>query len=230
MTCARVSLPFRHVAAMPDRYRVLRVRGSFAVLAVALASALSFAAPGAPPLALSVVLVSVDGLRPKDVLEADRLGLRLPNLRRLASDGASASRVKGVLPTVTYPSHTTLVTGASPARHGIVGNQPLDPTGKNGDGWFFYAEDIQAETLWQAAARAGLATANVDWPVTVGADITYNIAQFWHTRRRDQPDQFKLARALSSRGLLAEAERVLGPYPSGYAATVADDERRAAFS
>src|SRR5450432_1560036 len=67
-----------------------------------------------------VVLISIDGLRPDYVLEADRNRLRIPNLRRLLRDGAHATRVAGVLPTVTYPSHTTLVTGVSPARHGIL--------------------------------------------------------------------------------------------------------------
>jgi len=67
-------------------------------------------------------MISIDRLRPDYVRAADPYGLRLPNLRRFQAEGASASGVKGVLPTVTYPSHTTLVTGVSPAAHGIVYN------------------------------------------------------------------------------------------------------------
>ena len=66
-----------------------------------------------------VLLISIDGLRPADVIEADQRGLHLPNLQRFLKEGAHATAVTGVLPTVTYPSHTTLITGTSPARHGV---------------------------------------------------------------------------------------------------------------
>ena len=81
--------------------------------------------------------------------------------------------------TVTGAGHTSMVTGCSPDKHGIIANTPFDPLSKNQGGWYWYAEDIRVPTLWDAAARAGLATASVDWPVTVGANINYNIAQYW---------------------------------------------------
>jgi predicted AlkP superfamily pyrophosphatase or phosphodiesterase len=74
-----------------------------------------------------VLLVSVDGLRPDYVLDKSAEGLRIPNLKRMPTDGAYVSGVRGVLPTVTYPSHATLVTGVSPARHGICANITFDP-------------------------------------------------------------------------------------------------------
>lgn len=191
--------------------------------ALLLAAALAASRAPAPP----VVLISIDGMRPDYVLEADRYGLRIPELRRLLKEGAHATAVTGVLPTVTYPSHTTLVTGVSPAKHGIYANETFDPLGKNDDGWDWYAEDIQVETLWDAAAKAGLVTTNADWPVTVGARIPFNIAQIW---RASTADDAKLLRAVSTPGLLEEMEAELGPYPSGYAYTVADDEKKAAFS
>jgi predicted AlkP superfamily pyrophosphatase or phosphodiesterase len=187
------------------------------------------AAHPAGPAAVSVVLVSIDGLRPDYVFEADRYGLKIPNLRRLLAEGAHA-RVTGVLPTVTYPSHTTLVTGAWPARHGILANVVFDPLRENQSGWYWYAEDIRVPTLWDAAAATGLVTASVDWPATVGARITHNIVQYWRTRGADAPDDAKLKRVLSTPGLLAEAERALGPYPAGDAYTVQEDRRRAAFN
>jgi predicted AlkP superfamily pyrophosphatase or phosphodiesterase len=176
---------------------------------------------------LPVVLISVDGMKPDYVLEADRYGLKIPNLRRLLAEGAHASAVTGVLPTVTYPSHTTMVTGVSPAQHGIVANTPFDPLDKNFGGWYWYAEDIAVPTLWDVAAKAGMVTANVAWPVTVGANINYNIVQYW---RASTPDDRKLIRALSTPGLVAEAERALGPLPDGSDETVGGDRRRAAFN
>ena len=177
-----------------------------------------------------VVVLSIDGLSPDYVLAADRYGLKIPELRRLLAEGAHASAVEGVLPTVTYPSHTTLVTGVSPAKHGIYYNNTFDPLARNLDGWYWYAEDLRVPTLWDAAGKAGLVTASVDWPVTVGANITYRIVQYWRTDIPDAPDDAKLARVLSTPGLLDEAERAVGRYPSGYAYDVAADTRRAAFS
>ncbi|HEU4389293.1 MAG TPA: ectonucleotide pyrophosphatase/phosphodiesterase, partial [Blastocatellia bacterium] len=177
----------------------------------------------APP----VVLISIDGLKPDYVLQADRHGLKIPNLRRFVSQGAFASSVAGVLPTVTYPSHTTMVTGVWPSQHGILANEPFDPFGKNLGGWYWYAEDIKVPTLWDAAARAHLVTSSVDWPATVGANITHNIVQYW---RAETSEDVKVIRALSSPGLLSEAERALGPYPDGNDYTVPADVRRAAFN
>jgi predicted AlkP superfamily pyrophosphatase or phosphodiesterase len=180
------------------------------------------AAPAGPP----VLVISIDGLHPSYVLEADRFGLKVPNLRALLRDGAHASAVTGVMPTVTYVSHTTLVTGVSPARHGIVANNTFDPLGKNLDGWYWYADDIQVDTLWDVATKAGLVTSAVDWPVTVGARLTWNIAQVW---RANTPDDSKLSRVVSTPGLLKEAEKAVGPWPSGYAYEVVDDQKKAAF-
>jgi arylsulfatase A-like enzyme len=161
------------------------------------------------------------------VLDADRYGLRIPTLRRMLAEGTYARAVTGVLPTVTYPSHTTMVTGTAPAVHGILSNSPFDPLHRNQDGWMWYAEDIKAQTLWEAAGNAGFASSSVDWPVSVGAPITFNIVQYW---RATTDDDHKLLRALSTPGLLDEGERTVGRYPAGYVYTVEADQRRAEFA
>jgi predicted AlkP superfamily pyrophosphatase or phosphodiesterase len=139
------------------------IRGAWAVpVVLALAAGSWGDATHAQAGRVPVVLLSIDGLKPDYVLEADRHGLKVPNLRKLAADGAFATGVTGVTPTVTYPSHTTLVTGVSPAEHGILNNSPFDPHGTNVNGWSWYAEDIRVPTLWDAATEAGLVTANVD--------------------------------------------------------------------
>jgi predicted AlkP superfamily pyrophosphatase or phosphodiesterase len=100
-----------------------------------------------------LVMISVDGMRPDYVTAADAHGAKIPQLRRLMKEGSYAEGVVGVVPTVTYPSHTTLVTGAWPAKHGIFGNTTFDPLQKNYQGWYWYAEDIRVPTLWDLAAR-----------------------------------------------------------------------------
>ena len=177
--------------------------------------------------AIPVVLISIDGLKPDHVLDADKHGLKIPNLRRLVAEGAHATGVTGVLPTVTYPSHTTMVTGVSPAKHGVIANSPFDPFSKNLNGWYWYAEDIRVPTLWDACAKARIVTGSVDWPVTVGANITFNIVQYW---RAENAEDRKVIRALSTPGLFAEAEVALGPYTDGNDYSVAGDVRRAAFN
>src|SRR4051794_28374030 len=74
----------------------------------------------------AVAVISIDGMRPDHVLEADRHGLKIPNLRRILRDGTHASAMSGVLPTVTYPSHTTMLTGVWPDKHEIYMNLPFD--------------------------------------------------------------------------------------------------------
>ncbi|NBC37108.1 sulfatase-like hydrolase/transferase [Novosphingobium sp. FSY-8] len=174
-----------------------------------------------------VLLISIDGLRPADVAQAAQRGLNLPNLRRFITQGASATGVVGVLPTVTYPSHTTLITGVAPARHGVVSNTTFDPTQINQEGWYWYTSDITRPTLWDAARRAGLTTANVHWPVSVGANVTYNLPQIWRTGHGDDD---KLVANLSTPGLLAQIGAHEGHYAPGINEDIDGDETRGRYA
>jgi len=216
---ARISL-----MKMSRRLR-LRLSLSLAVLCALLFSQSAYAQeqPSRP----AVILISIDGLKPEYVLDADAHGLKIPALRRFLREGAYSTGVHGVVPTVTYPSHTTLITGVSPAKHGIYANNTFDPLRKNYGGWYWYAEDIKVPTLWDAAADAGLATANVHWPVSVAARITYNLPQYW---RAGTPDDRKLLRILATPGLLDALEKDLGPYADGIDESITGDENRAKFA
>jgi predicted AlkP superfamily pyrophosphatase or phosphodiesterase len=180
-----------------------------------------------PPSRPAVILISIDGLKPEYVLDADAHGLKIPALRRFLREGTYATGVHGVVPTVTYPSHTTLITGVSPAKHGIYANTTFDPLRKNFGGWYWYAEDIKVPTLWDAATDAGLSTANVHWPVSVAARITWNLPQYW---RAGTADDRKLLRILATPGLLDALEKDLGPYADGIDETITGDENRAKFA
>src|SRR5580658_9557605 len=72
-----------------------------------------------------VVMISVDGLA---AFYLDDPKAEMPTLRKLAAEGARAMMMKASTPTVTWPNHTTLVTGDNPARHGVVGNNYFDRT------------------------------------------------------------------------------------------------------
>lgn len=179
-------------------------------------------AAGAGPLLL---MISVDGLRPDYVTHADALGAKIPNLRRFLAEGMFADGVLGVVPTVTYPSHTTLVTGVWPARHGIFANTVFDPLRRNNGAWYWFARDLRVPTLWDAAAQAGMKTASIQWPATVGARIDWNIPEFWQPNVAEDAD---VLTAVSTPGLLAEMEGALGRYPRSL--SVEADEARARFT
>lgn len=153
-----------------------------------------------------VILLSVDGLRPDYYLHPDTYHLKIPWLRSLMRRGSYAQRMLGVYPTLTYPSHTTIVTGVRPARHGIVSNFIFTPT-QGLLNWYLQATDIQAKTLWQAAREKGLKTAIVTWPVSYGAQVDYLIPE----NLAATPDIADLIRQGATAGLFADLEKQFGP-------------------
>ncbi len=176
----------------------------------------------------ALLLISIDGMRPDYVSAAGAHGLKIPNLRRIFAEGAHASGVRGVLPTVTYPSHTTILTGVWPAKHGIFNNLTFDPTGTNFEGWYWYSEEIQSLTLWEAAAKAGYRVGSVSWPVSVGAPgVTDLIPEYW---RAATPDDLKLMHAISTPGLLREFEAQIGPYVTDLEDAIPGDWSRTRYA
>lgn len=109
-----------------------------------------------------VAVISIDGLGAGELLGKPSCLGENSTIRALAKRGAYSRGVTGVLPTITYPSHATLVTGTLPARHGVIDN------GLRGV-WFKDRADIKVETLWDAARKAGRSVAIVTWPSTYGA-------------------------------------------------------------
>ena len=150
-----------------------------------------------------VVLISIDGLRPEFYLDES---WPAPMLQQMRQEGAHASAVRSVFPSVTYPAHTTIITGVQPAEHGIFYNSPFEPEGQTGR-WYWEEASIQVPTLWDAAHEAGLKTASVFWPVTVGAPIDWNLPEIWPLdwERDDFTDP--LRRTATPEGLVEELER-----------------------
>jgi predicted AlkP superfamily pyrophosphatase or phosphodiesterase len=155
--------------------------------------------------AAPVVLVSVDGMMPAYYLQADGLGLKIPNLRALLAEGAHAEGVTSVMPSVTFPSHTTMISGVSPARHGIANNSIFDPDGSLGGGWYFYYDDIKVPTLFSKARAAGLKVGAVTWPVTAGAPIELNLPDMYPVPNvREAKNLLALTRTGDKPGLLGD--------------------------
>jgi predicted AlkP superfamily pyrophosphatase or phosphodiesterase len=147
-----------------------------------------------------VVLISVDGLA---AFYLNDPKAPIPTLRKLMAQGATASGMVVTFPSSTWPSHTTLITGAAPARHGLLGNAVIDrATGRDityiGDPEFTKDQCVRVPTLYDAAHQAGLKTASVIWPATVGAKTLD-----WAIPDTNRPEV--LARSISP-GLVAELD------------------------
>ena len=117
----------------------------------------------------SVLLISVDALKPEFVFEQERLGVHLPNITNyFLENGLTApDGMKSVFPTFTYPCHQSMITGTSPATHGIINNGIFDPDGKHLGAWHWFA-NTRVMTLWEAARKNGYWSAIVAYPTSVG--------------------------------------------------------------
>ena len=95
----------------------------------------------APP-ARRVVIVSIDGLRPDAIFTAP-----MPNLSNMMLNGAFNLGAQTVWPSVTLVSHSSMLGGVCPSKHGVNWNDYLPELG--------YA---QATDLFDIAQAAGLGT------------------------------------------------------------------------
>ncbi|SDP99028.1 Predicted pyrophosphatase or phosphodiesterase, AlkP superfamily [Mucilaginibacter sp. OK268] len=118
-----------------------------------------------------VIFITIDGFRPDFYLDSE---WQTPNLRALMKDGAYAKGVNSVFPSMTYPSHTTIVTGVQPAKHGIFYNNIFTPDGAPQEP-YWQDSSIHAPTIWKAAKEKGMTVASLYWPVSANAPVDYNI-------------------------------------------------------
>jgi predicted AlkP superfamily pyrophosphatase or phosphodiesterase len=124
-----------------------------------------------PAKAPIVILVSIDGLA---AFHMDDPHADLPTIRWMAQHGARASSMEVVFPSVTWPTHTTLVTGVSPGKHGVLANAYYDRAQKKKipllpDPLFDKEELVKAPTIYDVAHLAGLKTSGVNWPASRNA-------------------------------------------------------------
>ncbi|MEU8661863.1 nucleotide pyrophosphatase/phosphodiesterase family protein [Actinoplanes philippinensis] len=128
-----------------------------------------------------LVVLDVVGLTP-------RLLEHMPRLRAIGP----AARLDPVLPAVTCSVQATLLTGETPAGHGVVGN-----------GWYFrdlgevflwrqHNALVGGEKVWQAARRSDpdYTVANICWWYAMGADVNWTVTPrpIYHADGRKDPD------------------------------------------
>ncbi|MFC4256225.1 sulfatase-like hydrolase/transferase [Altererythrobacter xixiisoli] len=197
----------------PLRPIPLRGRRTFAAFLLAGLAASGTITATAPAQARTVVMVSIDGMNPEYVTQAEQRGLSMPNLRAIMAEGSHAEGARGIAPTVSWPSAVTLMTGTSPAQHGVLNNERFEPADRNtAGGLYLYDADVKTDTLWHAAARAGLITANVDQLSTVGGTAVHYDIPRYQPSPWDDENRKAIGSAARPAGLLAALERDLGPY------------------
>lgn len=128
-------------------------------------------APAAADSDRHVVLISLDGF-PAWYLDDPEVSL--PAIRGLRDAGACTAEGMHVSnPSVTWPNHTTLVTGVPPAVHGVIFNGVL--TREPGKPTTSSAERRQSELarvplLFDVLKPKGLTSAAINWPCTSGSE------------------------------------------------------------
>lgn len=132
----------------------------------------------------------------------------LPNLRKLAAEGVLAKGMKVSNPSVTWPNHTTLVTGVTPARHSVLANGLLVRNPKGGFttiGEKTQAELIAVPTVYDILHRKGFRTANVNWPCTPGSTtLDFNFPDLLNQLRFTPP---QLIKELTEAGILDQSSK-----------------------
>lgn len=104
-----------------------------------------------------VVLVSLDGLRPDAIAKA-----KTPTLDKLITGGVWAEKARTILPSATLPSHTSMLTGLTPGKHGVMFWNSLSER----RGY------IKSKTVLELASAAGRETA-----------MFAGKKKFWHLSR-----------------------------------------------
>ena len=112
---------------------------------------------------MRLFLISLDAVGQNDCETI----MKLPALSALKAQGTFCNAMQTIYPTITYPIHTSLITGCYPEKHGIVHNQPFQPdTEPVMRKWHWSREDNQCKTLWDAAKENHKKVASILWPVS----------------------------------------------------------------
>ena len=148
-----------------------------------------------------VVLISIDGF---SAYHLENENLELPNVRALASEGVWAESGETVFPSVTHPSHATIVTGVSPRFHGVISNTFRNR--KTGQSYHVSERShqvIEVPTLFDAAKSRGMTTVAMFWPETKhDPSVDFNIIHEHQPPRYDEQGQ--LDPSIASPQLMAE--------------------------
>ena len=124
-----------------------------------------------------VMIISFDAVGREDLPFLQTL----PHFRAFLKDAALCPHVDSVYPSITYPAHTSVMTGRMPKNHGVVNNTKLQPARERAD-WIFQRKYIRSTALYDEARKKGMKTAALLWPVVGRSGIPYAVPEIMVTR------------------------------------------------
>jgi predicted AlkP superfamily pyrophosphatase or phosphodiesterase len=153
-----------------------------------------------------VVVISIDGLPASYFADPHA---SLPSIRALANSGVAAvdgMRVSN--PSVTWPNHTTLMTGVHPEKHGVLFNGGLERLAETRtvrvNSEKTQDELVRVPLLFDVLKQAGLSSAAINWPCTRGSkSIDDNFPDVPENVRHSSP---RLVEELTQSGVLHHFE------------------------
>ena len=122
-----------------------------------------------------LIVISEDAMVYEDLAELRQM----PSFGQVMKNAAIVKTVRSVYPTITYPNHTSMRTGAYCGKHGIINNEQTI-LGEEHSVWEFFNSSVKVGDIFDAAKAAGLTTAGVFWPVTGNhPHIDYLVNEYW---------------------------------------------------
>lgn len=121
---------------------------------------------------MSVFLIMLDGVSADTFRQ--HAG-RMPNLQKLAAHGLSIDRLTSLVPGISLPGRTSILTGRSAAEAGVYGNRIFD------SGSFRYAspDDVLVPTIARHALDAGKSVASIGFGMVRPEDATLFRRPWW---------------------------------------------------
>lgn len=114
-----------------------------------------------------VIVITIDGF---PAYEFEDPKTPIPLLRKLAASGVTGKGMKVSNPSVTWPNHTTIVTGVRPEKHSVLFNgalvRPGDEKPASINGHLDKADLVKAPTIYDFLHERGYRTAGINWPCT----------------------------------------------------------------
>lgn len=155
---------------------------------------------------IPLIIISLDALGYCD----EETYKNLPFLKSIIEKGTWIRKVESIYPTLTYPIHSTIVTGRYPIEHGVDNNLLVQPEKKAMD-WYWDHDYISGDTILKNAHKKGLKIAAFSWPVSAKADIEFNVPEVSPNPVGTYIDHLK---ENGSGEYIEELQSVFGPFNS----------------
>lgn len=124
-----------------------------------------------------LLVISFDALGAEDV----EFFSQLPNFKRFLSGASTCFNVSSIYPSLTYPAHTSIVTGCYPKNHGVINNTRLQFRRESPD-WHWQRYFVKKKTLYDEVIKKGGTVAAFLWPVTACSKIQRNMPEIFANR------------------------------------------------